>query len=49
LRAQKLTAKTEIHQLDGDRKTFVYENYNKFLTAADAIKIVSRKTLSRIL
>ncbi|CAG8452606.1 7308_t:CDS:10 [Scutellospora calospora] len=29
---------TEIRQLDGDMKTLVYENYNKFISATDTIR-----------
>ncbi|KAJ3014087.1 Vacuolar protein sorting-associated protein 51 [Thoreauomyces humboldtii] len=29
---------TEIKQLDGDMKTLVYENYNKFISATDTIR-----------
>ncbi|KAI9243225.1 Vps51/Vps67-domain-containing protein [Sporodiniella umbellata] len=29
---------TEIREIDGDMKTLVYENYNKFISATDTIK-----------
>jgi hypothetical protein len=30
----------EIKELDGDLKTLVYENYSKFISAADTMKTV---------
>lgn len=30
----------EIREIDGDMKTLVYENYNKFISATDTIRKV---------
>ena len=34
------TGYIEIKELDGDMKTLVYNNYNKFIAATDTIKKV---------
>jgi hypothetical protein len=31
----------EIREIDGDMKTLVYENYNKFISATDTIRKVN--------
>ena len=40
----------EIHSLDSDMQTLVYENYNKFISATDTInkmRVDFRETVSR--
>lgn len=35
----------EIREIDGDMKTLVYENYNKFISATDTIRKVNSMLL----
>jgi len=34
---------TEVRELDGNMKTLVYDNYNKFISATDTIRKVSTR------